>query len=47
MSFTFKMVPIYVKLVEAGRRTLEEVPEEIREEVRAVLGLTPPENIVQ
>lgn len=32
------MVEIYVKLIHAGLRTIEQVPANIREEVRAVIG---------
>lgn len=32
------MVEIYAKLIQAGLRTIEQVPANIREEVRAVIG---------
>ena len=32
------MVEIYVKLINAGLRTIEQVPANIREEVRAIIG---------
>lgn len=32
------MVEIYVKLIQAGLRTIEQVPANIREEVRAIIG---------
>lgn len=32
------MVEIYVKLIRAGLRTIEQVPANIREEVRAIIG---------
>ena len=31
------MIPIYVRLIREGRRTLEQVPEVIREQVRQAL----------
>ena len=31
------MVDVYVKLIEAGKRTIEDVPERYREAVRQVL----------
>lgn len=31
------MVELYVKLIKAGKRTLEQVPEQLREEVRKAL----------
>ena len=31
------MVEIYVKLIQAGFRTIEQVPANIREEVRAII----------
>jgi len=34
------MIKIYVQLIEAGRRTIEEVPEAIRAEVQAAIGAT-------
>ncbi len=32
------MVDVYVKLVLAGKRSIEEVPEQLREEVRMIVG---------
>lgn len=31
------MVELYVKLIKAGRRTIDQVPEQLREEVRKAL----------
>ncbi|WP_274363702.1 CD1375 family protein [Paenibacillus thermotolerans] len=31
------MIPIYVSLIKAGRRTVESVPEQVRAEVQALL----------
>ena len=31
------MVELYVKLIKAGRRTIDQVPEQLREEVRQAL----------
>lgn len=31
------MVELYVKLIEAGRRTIDKVPEQIREQVKKAL----------
>lgn len=31
------MVELYVKLIEAGRRTIDQVPEQIREQVKKAL----------
>jgi len=33
-----RMIPVYVLLVQAGRRTLDEVPEAIRAEVEEKIG---------
>lgn len=34
------MAAVYARLVEKGFKTIEKVPEELREEVRAILGIT-------
>lgn len=36
MDYSF-MIPIYVRLIKMGRRTIESVPAEVREQVRAAL----------
>ena len=38
MSLDFMMIPVYVSLIQAGKRTLEQVPERIRDEVADSLG---------
>jgi NADH dehydrogenase FAD-containing subunit len=37
------MIPVYVSLVQAGKRTLEQVPERIRDAVAKELAETNPE----
>jgi hypothetical protein len=32
------MIELYVKLIQAGKRTIDQVPAEIREAVKAALG---------
>lgn len=34
-----KMIPIYVALVRAGLRTIDQVPASIRDDVKAALGV--------
>ncbi len=38
-SFASTMVKIYIDLVEAGKRTIDEVPEKYRNQVKAALDV--------